>query len=278
MLKNHVRTVPVTRNSGRFVRREVGALWVTSAWFAPWLALPPHRHQRPVIGITLDGSGEETTPGYTHESLPGWVRATPPEEKHTNRCHHAGAQVLLIEPDPGMEELFRPCARLLREPHCFEDWGVTALARRVVVEITNPDDRSGIALEALALELLAHAGRDLDRSRGAAPAWLYRVRERLHDEFQNPPRLADLAESAGVHPMHMAQRFRWFTGMSIGTYLRHLRLDWCIHLLLHADISLAEIAFQAGFADQSHFTRVFRRYTGVTPGQYRAVRAPRRIA
>jgi AraC family transcriptional regulator len=60
--------------------------------------------------------------------------------------------------------------------------------------------------------------------------------------------------------------------MSVGTYLRRLRLDWCADRLVTTKIPLAEIALRAGFADQSHFTRTFRRYTGVTPRAYRTTR------
>ncbi len=52
-------------------------------------------------------------------------------------------------------------------------------------------------------------------------------------------------------------------------YARGLCLDWASAQLALRDVSLAEVAAGAGFADQSHFTRAFRAYTGVTPGRYR---------
>ena len=74
---------------------------------------------------------------------------------------------------------------------------------------------------------------------------------------------------AGVHPVHLARTFRREYGVTVGEYARALRLDWAQALLSDPDLSLAEVAAGAGFADQSHFTRAFRAYAGVTPGRYR---------
>jgi AraC family transcriptional regulator len=82
-------------------------------------------------------------------------------------------------------------------------------------------------------------------------------------------RIATLADDIGVHPVHLARVFRAHYGMSIGTYLRGLRLDWAA-CQLPTNTPLSEIAAGAGFVDQSHFTRAFRIHTGLTPGQYRA--------
>jgi AraC family transcriptional regulator len=63
--------------------------------------------------------------------------------------------------------------------------------------------------------------------------------------------------------------FRDFYGKSPGEYLRQLRLDWAEAQMRITDAPLSQIALQAGFADQSHFTRTFKRHTGLTPGKYR---------
>jgi len=265
---------PVTLGSPTFTRRDAGSLQVTEALFPPRAELPLHAHKRPILAVILDGSWDEVIAGRVHQCLPGYVQVEPAEERHTNRFHDAGARVLVVEPDPARADLFGPCARFLERAACFEDWGVAALARRVATEISNPDDLSGLAIEGPTLELLAQAarrGRARDR-RGEAPPWFHRVRDRLHAEFRRAPSLAQLADTAGVHPMHLTRVFRHLTGMSIGTYVRRLRLDWSAEQLTSVDASLAEIALRSGFADQSHFTRSFRRYTGLTPRLYRAAR------
>jgi AraC-like DNA-binding protein len=78
-----------------------------------------------------------------------------------------------------------------------------------------------------------------------------------------------LAREVGVHPVALARAFRARFGSTPGAYLRQLRLAWSVSELTDGTRSIAEIAVEAGFADQSHFTRVFRRACGETPGAFR---------
>jgi AraC family transcriptional regulator len=128
-----------------------------------------------------------------------------------------------------------------------------------------------LAVEGLAFELLAEFARDRARSGRAArrPGWLARAAELLEPGSSNSTALGDVAAAIGVHPSHLARVFRAAYGMSVGEYARARRLDWAAAQLAEGDLPLAVIARQAGFCDQSHFTRAFGRHTGLTPGRYR---------
>ena len=95
------------------------------------------------------------------------------------------------------------------------------------------------------------------------------MRELLHERTPASASLSELAGVVGVHPAHLARSFRRDYGVTVGQYARGLRLEWATSQLARPDLSLAEVAAGAGFADQSHFTRSFRSYAGVTPGRYR---------
>jgi AraC family transcriptional regulator len=82
--------------------------------------------------------------------------------------------------------------------------------------------------------------------------------------------LGDLGKIAGVSPLHFSREFRRLYGMNSAQYIRRLRLEWAAQSLRKRDQSLAEIASAAGFSDQSHFTRWFKRQFGVTPAAFRA--------
>jgi AraC family transcriptional regulator len=73
----------------------------------------------------------------------------------------------------------------------------------------------------------------------------------------------------GVHPVTLARGFRRAYGCSVGAYLRRLRVARAAQRLAETDDALAEIALEAGFADQSHFSNLFRRETGVSPSAFR---------
>ena len=84
----------------------------------------------------------------------------------------------------------------------------------------------------------------------------------------------ELSREARVHPVHLSRVFRRFQRQGIGEYIRRLRARTASTLLLNPEIPLADISFATGFADQSHFTRAFRKVTGMTPQAFRAALHP----
>ena len=78
-----------------------------------------------------------------------------------------------------------------------------------------------------------------------------------------------VARAAGVHPTHLMRVFRRFHGCTLGDYVRQRRIDFACGRLTATDAPLVEVALAAGFCDQSHFTKTFKRATGLTPSEYR---------
>ena len=97
------------------------------------------------------------------------------------------------------------------------------------------------------------------------------VVEILHAEFCQPFSLTALAQRVGAHPVQLARAFRRCQRVTVGQYVRRLRVDYAMNALAGCD-SLPDIAARAGFSDQSHLGRVFRAATGMTPGQFRLAR------
>ena len=122
--------------------------------------------------------------------------------------------------------------------------------------------------------LLVLAVPRMEYARGASrePAWLLRVCERLRDAAGDVPGIATLAEDAGVHPVYLARVFRRWRGCSPGEFMRESRIDRAIVRIAGSARSLAEIALDCGFADQSHMSRAFMSSTGMAPRQLRALR------
>jgi len=144
------------------------------------------------------------------------------------------------------------------------------LATRLWHELRHWDGASPLAIQG-GLELLLDAAAQPRASEHDGPPWLERAREQLHDEWRRTPDLAELANTAGVHPVYLARAFRRRYGCSPGEYLRRCRMERAISLLHDRRIALAEIAATCGFVDQSHFTHAFRRQHRCTPAQYRAL-------
>jgi len=262
----------------RQVRAE-GGLYVESR-HAAFASHPSHVHTIPTIALLLRGALEVQFASGRRlavDAAAGGALVLPPGPPHRGQVGADGAQVLYVMPDADRLSILGPAASdVLADPAWWRGPRLATLGRGLLRELGVADDAAPLALEGLTLELLAILVRRRRESArpGAPPAWLRRVREALDDRHpERGLRIADLADIAGVDPAHLARSFRGHYGMSAGTYLREIRVQRAADALARSSASLAQIALDAGFADQSHFTRVFRAAYGVTPRRWRALRA-----
>ena len=103
---------------------------------------------------------------------------------------------------------------------------------------------------------------------GVAGGALRRVRAYIDDHIGEHISLDELARQAGVSRFHFARQFRLSTGESPMGYLRRVRIERSKRILQTRDTTIAEVAARLGFSDQSHFTRIFGRLVGVSPGSF----------
>ena len=101
------------------------------------------------------------------------------------------------------------------------------------------------------------------------PRWLRHVNEILRCRFKESLRLGEISREVGMHPVHVAREFHRYYGTTIGQFRRQCRIDFACDRLVHSKLPIVEIAFESGFAQQPHFTNVFKRITGLTPCRYR---------
>ncbi|MGH7545424.1 MAG: helix-turn-helix domain-containing protein [Gemmatimonadota bacterium] len=265
----------MTAQPPRFHRVHVSGFKVSDAWFPPHFDLPPHEHADPIFAVFLDGSMEVSFARRRYDCARATVQVHPAGERHSQRYHGSGARILVVEPGPANLEAANPLRELLTRIGHFRHAGIADLARRAVREMRAPDAVSDLALEALVLEMLAIAAR-VDARRGPsarAPAWVERVLDLVHDGFRQKLAVQDVADAVDVPAAELAKAFRERYGLPLGSYVRRLRLDWASARLAETRQPLSAVALEAGFYDQSHFTRAFKAYHGLTPGRYRELHA-----
>lgn len=90
----------------------------------------------------------------------------------------------------------------------------------------------------------------------------------LHDLSGDLP-LGEIANACGLSVTYFARAFKNSTGIPPHKWLTRQRIENSVSLLLQSDASLSDIALASGFADQSHFTRVFTKEVGLSPGAWR---------
>ncbi|SAL84608.1 AraC family transcriptional regulator [Caballeronia terrestris] len=104
---------------------------------------------------------------------------------------------------------------------------------------------------------------------GLAPWRLRRTIEYIEDNLGEPITLNEIAEHAGLSRMHFAAQFKRATGLSPHAFLMERRLETAKSLLIENRLPIVQIAFTVGFNSQAHFTTVFHKATGITPGRWR---------
>jgi AraC-like DNA-binding protein len=104
------------------------------------------------------------------------------------------------------------------------------------------------------------------------PTWAKELKEIIQDQIDTNLTLSlkEVSQSLNVHPTYLSREFsKYFGDLSFGDYIRKLRIEKAVQLLNESTHSLAEIAYLTGFSDQSHFNRIFKKYTGKNPSDYR---------
>jgi AraC family transcriptional regulator len=218
----------------------------------------------------LQGAFTERWHGGSIACISSTLKITPAGERHCDQFSRGDVRGLLIEADDAQVAAIRPYSAVLDERLSFQGGLVSGIARRVADEIRRMDAAAPLAIEGLLLELVASASRIRKRQGSSTrPRWLDEARDRIHVELAARPSLTGLAQSVGVHPVTLARAFRRAFGCTVGEYVRGLRIERAARQLADTDLSLATIALDEGFADQSHFSNLFRRHTGLSPFEFR---------
>jgi len=190
-------------------------------------------------------------------------------EEHEALVSDANVRLFVLEIYPRWIERLREDSLTLSSTSEFSCGALSQLSVRLYREFHRTDNASHLAIEGLALELLAEAARRPSTRMRAAPPWLIQARDLIAEHYAETLTLTHIAAQVGVHPVHLATTFRQKYGVTIGEFVRKLRVEHACDKLIRKGLPLAVIALQAGFANQSHFSKVFKSYIGMTPAKYR---------
>lgn len=235
---------------------------VSMTCYGPDVRQSLHRDRHSRISFVLEGGlYEESQLGALHLG-PGDVLLKSRDAEHKDVFGPAGARLLSLEfldddPFEGMDLV----------------WGRSRAPNAVglslaIIEAALANEAA--VVECAATDLIAGAPRRPARA-AAAPSWLVRLRSELEAYSLAQVDVAERARTAGVHPNHASRLFRRCFGLSITEYAQTHAVRRAIALLSLPEMRLSEVAVAAGFYDQSHMNRVFRRVGARPPGEHRAL-------
>ena len=251
--RNHSGRNPVIRCA------RTPSLTIAEVTLPPNFRVPKHDHEPPHIVVVLGGAIRDHTRTGSQDLREGWLRYSPGAQTHFVQSLESGARVVILEAagfpprDLARSVYVGPKIAGPIVEHLHEQLFCSPFASPADVE------ESAIALFTMV--------RTQSR-RGAALqyAWLNDIKERLADTH---PSLRNLAAVAGCHPTFLSRTFRATYGVSIGEYRRRKQVQTVWRLLADPLVPLSVVAARAGYTDQSHMTRTFRRTLGDTPGAIR---------
>jgi len=231
-----------------------------------------HRHETYAVGVTETGLQCFHYRGAAWASTTGRVIVLYPDEVHDG---HAGAptgfvySMLYVDPS-----LIAAALRGRALPFCgepvFDDPALRRVLANAFVDFPQPiEDLALPTLVTSLAEALSRHARALPPATRVSPKALGTARDLLH-HVSGSVSAATLEAETGVDRYTLARGFRACFGTSPHRYLIGRRLDR-VKAEIARGISLADAAYAAGFADQSHMTRHFKSRFGLTPGRYAAL-------
>lgn len=237
-----------------------------------------HTHEGTAVGVIEDGAESFYCRGVMHTAPTGEIVVFNPDEAHTgqgadkrgwrfrmfyldsNLLQQANAE---LSGKPGGVPFFaQPTIRdpemalILRNLHISLEMGGTALARQSKFIWT--------------FAQLAHRHADslsVEKPLGNEKEVVKRIRQYLEEHYSENVSLDELTALSGLSSYHLIRVFRGETGLPPHAHLEQIRVNRG-RQFLRGGMAIAEVAFLTGFTDQSHFSRHFKKMTGVTPGQY----------
>jgi AraC family transcriptional regulator len=227
-----------------------------------------HYHENAYFTFLLAGNALDGNKKTTHECSAGSLLFQSWQEPHYNVKSKHYTRGLHVEIKPSWFTAFDIPVSAVEGSIRITDPAQIASMYNVFKEMKLHNGENQLAIDALLVQLFDVLTNEKRSGDSQAPAWLGVVKEALH---ASPERwkLIELAKLANVHPVHLSRYFSKYFKVTLGDYIRTIKVQKALSLLPNKHMSLTEIANECGFADQSHFIRSFKLSHQLTPLHYR---------
>ncbi len=251
------RTYGVERRSRAF-----DGVHLTCAEFPSYFQVPDHEHDKFGLMALLRGDLVGQAPWGSIERQPLSVAIDPYNKVRSPKIGPRGMSMLLVEFEPEAMDAAGLSLGQIGEGRVLHNLQATSAVVGLVAGLTEANET--LDMWSAAIEL-ACCFTEAQEFPAKTPPWLRTAREMIHTCFAEPMSLATVAREVGVDATHLARRFRFHFGMSVGRYIQEIRLAEATRLFVDRSMPISEAAIAAGFSDHAHFTRLFRRRFGATP-------------
>lgn len=253
--------------------RRIGGFVLEDIHYPSGTIIPTHTHSISGVYVTYSGEGREIWNGREQPLLPGTAIFRPAGDPHSNL--YSSPTSLVVIGMPAMQ-----IARLagsgvcLQNPVVSRSGSLALLAQKIASHLRADNIAAMLIVEGAALEILGELFQKPAANGSSAVAHAEAL---LRQTFKRPLSLWALARAVNLHPVHLSREFRRLHHMTIGEYIRKLRIEYVCVRLRSSPASLSDLAHEAGFTDHSHLSRTFKSLMGTSPSDFRAATRSARV-
>jgi AraC family transcriptional regulator len=225
-----------------------------------------HYHENPHICFLFQGGDIETRNNHCYQRKTGDIYFYYAGEKHASIARKGISKHTNIEFGENFIKKFNLSETNI-EKSVKDNLDAGFLILKIQQEMLIDDNCSHLAIQTLLLNLIDSSKPNNEN----APHWVKRLDDLLNDRWNEQITLEELAAATEKYPTTISKHFPKYFSCTLGEYVRKIRINKSIPLIKNSQMSLTEIAFHCGFADQSHFTRNFKEMTGFLPKEFRKI-------
>jgi AraC-like DNA-binding protein len=231
--------------------------------------LPWHYHENAYFFMHLRGQLLEVNRKGSKLCQAGTLLFHYWQDAHYDTSFTEDASFFHIELEKKWFERMQLKSNLIEGSFHFENPVLKPIFYKIYNELQNTDYFSQLTVDGLLAQAFSILLRQKSYEKTENPQWTKKIREILNDNCSQNASLKHLSDETGLHPVYLSSEFAKYFGVSFGEYLRRIKLEKARMMLLDTTRSITEIAYNNGFADQSHFIRNFKEVFGTTPLKFR---------
>lgn len=227
-----------------------------------------HYHENPYFMYVLEGQVFDINKKRKTTCTPGSFLLHNWDEQHFNTKESPSARGFHIEFERKWFEQKKLDLNLWEGSQPIEDPRMHQLLGKLYFEFKCQDSFSEASIDLLLLQLCENTQSHPASTSKAEPSWISQLRGMLNEQTEDLS-LHALSQTLGVHPVHLSRAVPKYLKTTLGDYIRQQKVKKALACLMDSSLSLTQITYICGFADQSHFTRTFKRYYHKTPRDFR---------
>jgi YesN/AraC family two-component response regulator len=247
----------------------VNGITLTDTVFEAQEHIDWHYHENAYFTLILQGKLIEGNRKENYNCSAGNLLFHSSREPHYNVSLEGNTKFFNLEFNEIVSDDFAFDINALQGSFRIENTDVKFMLYKAFQETKIRDRFTSTSIQMTLYDILGRMLRIKQTEEKTKPLWVKKLKEILHDSHAERISLVYLANELNIHPVHLSRDFPKHFRCTFGEYVRKARVEKALALLPDKNRSLTEIAFECGFADQSHFLRCFKQIIGINPYAYR---------